>query len=105
MPLSEFEQRELDSIGQGLEKDDPRLAALLNRNSLPSPLRTRLRRGLVFFMAGLCVLALGLVFRAPLVGVTGFAVMSVACYWTTQDVRWTFGRARRQVPQMEGNNE
>lgn len=105
MPLSEFEQRELDSIAQGLEQDDPRLAALLNRNTSPSRLRTRLGRGLLFFMAGLCILVLGLVVRVPLIGVTGFAVMSVAAYWTTKDLRWPFGRARRQVPQMEGNNE
>ena len=105
MPLSEFEQRELDSIAQGLEQDDPRLAALLNRNGPPSSLRTRLGRGLVFFMAGLCVLVLGLVVRAPFIGVTGFAVMSVAGYWTTKDLRWTFGRSKRQVPQLEGNNE
>ena len=105
MPLSEFEQRELASIGQGLEEDDPRLAALLNRTTLAPPLRSRLGRGLLIFLAGLCVLALGLVFRAPFVGVAGFAVMSVAGYWTTKDLRWPFGRAKRQVPQLEGNNE
>ncbi|NUS35688.1 MAG: DUF3040 domain-containing protein, partial [Pseudarthrobacter sp.] len=89
----------------GLEQDDPRLAALLNSSTLPSLLRTRLRRGLVLFAAGLCVLVLGLVVRAPLIGVSGFAVMFLAGYWTTKDLRWPFGRARRQVPQLEGNND
>lgn len=105
MPLSEFEKRELDLISHGLEMEDPRLAALLNKDAFASSLRTRFRRGLVLVAAGTCVLLLGLVVRVPLLGIAGFAVMNGAAYWAIKDLRWSLRNTNRHVTQLEGNNE
>ncbi|WP_159829258.1 DUF3040 domain-containing protein [Arthrobacter sp. 9AX] len=68
MPLSEFEKRELERISNGLGKDDPRLAVLLGQDAF------------------MLILVVGLMLKAPLLGITGFAVMSAAGYWSTTDV-------------------
>ncbi|UUL75187.1 DUF3040 domain-containing protein [Pseudarthrobacter sp. Fe7] len=105
MPLSEFERRELDLISHGLEAEDPRLAALLNKDAFALSLRIRFRRGLLFVAAGACVLFLGLVVRAPLLGIAGFAVMNVAAYWAIKDLRWSLRNTNRHATTLEGNNE
>jgi hypothetical protein len=102
--LSEFEKRELELIRQGLEQEDPRLAAMLGRHAVGLSLRARVTRGLILFAAGVCVLLLGLVIRAPYVGIAGFAVMNGACYWALKDLRWSPRKVDGQVNQMEGNN-
>lgn len=105
MPLSEFEKRELDLISRGLESEDPRLAALLNRDAFALSLRTRFRRGVILVAAGACILIVGLVVRTPLLGIAGFAVMNVAAYWAIKDLRWSLRNTNRHVTQLEGNNE
>jgi hypothetical protein len=105
VPLSEFEKRELELIGHGLEEDDPRLAALLCRDTFGMSLRTRFIRALMLFAAGVCVLLLGLVVRAPTLGIAGFAVMNGAGYWAVKDLRWSLRSMNRHVSQMKGNNE
>lgn len=105
VPLSEFEKRELDLISHGLEAEDPRLAALLNKDAFTLTLRTRFRRGLILVAAGACVLLVGLLVRAPLLGIAGFAVMNVAAYWAIKDLRWSLRGTKRHVTQLGGNNE
>ena len=105
VPLSEFEKRELELIGHGLEDDDPRLAGLLSRATLGISLRTRITSGLILFAAGVCVLLLGLVVRAPSLGIAGFAVMNGAGYWALKDLRWSLRSMNRHAGQMKGNNE
>ncbi len=105
MPLSEFERRELEMIGHGLEEDDPRLAGLLSRDSAALALRTRIRRGLILFAAGVVVLLLGLVMRVPSVGIAGFAVMNGGGYWAIKDLRWSLQSRNRHATKVEGNNE
>ena len=90
MPLSEFERRELERISLDLEEDDPGLAVLLSQDPVPRFGRTRIGRGLTALLAGLCILVVGLLLKAPLVGVTGFAVMCAAGYWTTRNLRGIF---------------
>ncbi|MFP5312566.1 MAG: DUF3040 domain-containing protein [Actinomycetes bacterium] len=105
MPLSEFEKRELEGISHGLELEDPRLAALLGRDAFAHPHRPRLRRGLVLVAAGACVLMLGLVLRAPALGIAGFAVMNCAGYWALKDLRWSRRNRNSSTFRVEGNNE
>jgi hypothetical protein len=105
VPLSEFEKRELDLISHGLEADDPKLAALLNKDAFALSLRTRFRRGLIFVAAGACVLLVGLVVRTPLLGIAGFAVMNWAAYWAIKDLRWSLRNTNRHLTQMEGHSE
>ncbi|UKA65105.1 DUF3040 domain-containing protein [Arthrobacter sp. FW306-05-C] len=105
MPLSEFEKRELELIGHGLEEDDPRLADMLSRDSAALSRRARISRGLVVFAAGVCVLLLGLVMRVPPVGIAGFALMNGGGYWAIKDLRWSLRSRNRRVTQVEGNNE
>ncbi|BCW78815.1 MULTISPECIES: DUF3040 domain-containing protein [Micrococcaceae] len=103
--LSEFEKRELDLISHGLEAEDPKLAALLNKDAFALTLRTRFRRGLVLVAVGACLLLLGLVVRVPLLGIAGFAVMNGAAYWAIKDLRWSLRTTNRHVTQLEGNSE
>lgn len=105
MPLSEFEKRELELIGHGLEEDDPRLAGLLGRDSAALSLRTRISRGLIVFAAGVVVLVLGLVMRVPPVGIAGFALMNGGGYWAIKDLRWSLQSRNRHVTRVEGNSE
>jgi len=105
VPLSEFEKRELELIGHGLAEEDPRLAALLSRDTVGISLRTRFTRGLMLFAAGVCVLLFGLVVRAPSLGIAGFAVMNGAGYWAFKDLPWSLRSMNRNVSQMKGNNE
>ncbi|NUT70958.1 DUF3040 domain-containing protein [Pseudarthrobacter sp. C4D7] len=105
MPLSEFEKRELDLIGHSLEAEDPRLAALLNKDAFELSLRRRFRRGLILVAAGACILILGLMIRVPVLGIAGFAVMNGAAYWAIKDFRWSLRPTNRNVTQVEGNSE
>ncbi|WP_455834307.1 DUF3040 domain-containing protein [Pseudarthrobacter siccitolerans] len=105
MPLSEFERRELERISLDLEEDDPGLAVLLSQDSFLHLDRTRIRGGLAVLLAGLCLLGVGLLLKAPLVGVTGFAVMCAAGYWTTSNLRGIFAGGARGAGQLERNNE
>ena len=105
MPLSEFEKRELDLISNALESEDPRLAALLNKDAFAVSLRTRFRRGLALVAAGAAVLILGLVVRVPLLGIAGFTVMNAAAYWAIKDLRWSLRTTSRHATHVEGNSE
>jgi len=105
VPLSEFEKRELELIGHGLEDEDPRLASLLSRDAFRISLRSRVRRGLVLFATGVCVLLLGLAARAPYLGIAGFAVMNGGGYWAVKDLRWSLRHMNRHATQLEGNTE
>jgi hypothetical protein len=106
VPLSEFERRELERISLDLEEDDPGLAVLLSQDPVPRFGRTLIGRGLTAILAGLCILVVGLLFKAPLVGVTGFAVMCAAGYWTTRNLRGIFaGGGSRGAGQLERNTE
>lgn len=105
MSLSEFEKRELELIGHGLEQDDPRLAGLLNHDAFAHSRRRNLRRALVLFSAGLCILLLGLLGHAPAVGIAGFAVMNGAGYWALKDLHWTFRKSTPHVTQSEDSSD
>jgi len=104
MALSEFERRELEKISSDLEQDDPGLAVLLSQDSFLHLGRTRIRGGVTAQLAGVCLLAVGLLLQAPLVGVTGFAVMCAAGYWTTRNLR-IFAGGGRGAGQLERNTE
>ena len=105
MALSEFERRELEKISSDLEQDDPGLAVLLSQDSFLHLGRTRIRGGVTALLAGVCLLAVGLLLQAPLVGVTGFAVMCAAGYWTTRNLRGNFAGGGRGAGQLERNTE
>jgi hypothetical protein len=102
VPLSEFEKRELELIGHGLEQDDPRLAVLLDHDAFVLSRRTSFRRALVLFAAGVCILLLGLVVHAPAIGIAGFTVMNGAGYWAIRDLHWTFRKSTPHVTPVEG---
>jgi Protein of unknown function (DUF3040) len=105
VPLSDFERRELERISSDPEQDDPGLAVLLSQDSFLRLGRTRIRGGLAILLAGLCLLAVGLLVKAPLVGVTGFAVMCAAGYWITRNLREFFSGGGRGAGELEPNTE
>jgi hypothetical protein len=78
MPLSEDDQRRLDEIERGLQRDDPKFAAL---QSLDRRRRRRMIAAGVVVLIGVVLLVVGLVLTnaAPVVGVfisvSGFLFM------------------------------
>ena len=102
MPLSEFEKRELELIGRGLEQDAPRLAVMLNHDAFARSRRTSFRRALVLLAAGVCILVIGLMAHVPAIGIAGFAVMNGAGYWAVKDLHWTPRKATPHATRVEG---
>ena len=105
MALSEFEKRELDRISSQLELEDPKLALLLGDDGVTVPNRRRLRRGITAVLAGLLILITGQLLQTPLLGITGFGIMCAAGYWTSRNIRWLLGPARRNTDQVERSAE
>ena len=102
MPLSEFEKKELELIGHGLEMDDPRFAVLLNHNGFAASRRAGFRRAAGLFAVGICILLLGLVLHVPAIGIAGFTVMNGAGYWAIKDLHWTLRKAAPHATPVEG---
>lgn len=83
--LSEFEKRELDRIGAGLEHDDPRLSSLLEGDSLRGG-QGRIHRGVTMLIVGLSLMLAGQAMQTSILGVSGFALLCIGSYWTVRDL-------------------
>jgi hypothetical protein len=90
MPLSEYEQRQLEQLERALENDDPRLATTLQRSSHRSPLRY-VFAGLGVVL-GLLLLVVGAAQDMTWLGVVGFALMFAG-------VVFAFSAPRKKGPQ------
>lgn len=85
MPLSEFEKRELDRIGEQLEHEDPRLSSLLDGDALRRGDRIRIHRGLSFLAMGLFLMVAGQMLQVSVLGVFGFALICLGSFRTVRD--------------------
>jgi len=74
MPLSEQEQRLLEEMERSLYQNDSDFVARVTRRQ-GRPTYTTITLGLLGALVGVAVVILGLVFKAPLIGVLGFVVM------------------------------
>lgn len=75
MPLSDHEKRLLEEMEQALASDDPRLVDALNTGRISTGHRVG---AIVGVLVGLAIVLGGLVAKATIVGVAGFAIALVA---------------------------
>jgi hypothetical protein len=85
MPLSEHEQKILEDIERSLQKEDPRFAQQVTRHSLFSLLSTRIRIGVLMFIAGFVMLMLFMI--SLWVALAGFGVMLFSALFIYQQLR------------------
>ena len=79
MPLSEHEQRLLDSIERALYAEDPKFASTVRATDLRTHIRRRTRRAALLFGLGIVLLLAGVVIPQPVLGIVGFMVMLGGC--------------------------
>jgi hypothetical protein len=74
MPLSEQEQRLLEEMERSLYQNDSDFVARVTRRQ-GRPTYTAITLGVLGALVGVAVVILGLVFKAPVIGILGFVVM------------------------------
>ncbi|GAA3338930.1 DUF3040 domain-containing protein [Curtobacterium pusillum] len=74
MPLSEQEQRLLEEMERSLYQNDSDFVARVTRRQ-GRPTYTAITLGVLIALVGVAVVILGLVFKAPVIGILGFVVM------------------------------
>ncbi|MGN8050497.1 DUF3040 domain-containing protein [Curtobacterium sp. 22159] len=74
MPLSEQEQRLLEEMERSLYQNDSDFVARVTRRQ-GRPTYTSITLGVLGALVGVAVVILGLVFKAPVIGIVGFVVM------------------------------
>jgi len=74
MPLSEQEQRLLEEMERSLYQNDSDFVARVTRRQ-GRPTYTSITLGVLGALVGVAVVILGLVFKAPVIGIIGFVVM------------------------------
>ncbi|MBT1542132.1 MULTISPECIES: DUF3040 domain-containing protein [Curtobacterium] len=74
MPLSEQEQRLLEEMERSLYQNDSDFVARVTRRQ-GRPTYTAITLGVLGALAGIAVVIVGLVIKAPLLGILGFVVM------------------------------
>ena len=85
MPLSDHEQKILEEIERGLEKEDPRFANAVSRASLRGHAARRIRLGAFGFVAGFVMLML--VSLSVWVAIGGFGLMLVSALFVYHELR------------------
>jgi hypothetical protein len=95
MPLSEFEKRELDRIGEELQHEDPRLSSLLNGDTLLHRDRLRSQRGVTFLAVGLFLMVAGQALHASVLVLSGFALLCLGSFWAVRAVQNMLDRGNR----------
>ncbi|ROP64023.1 DUF3040 domain-containing protein [Curtobacterium sp. PhB115] len=74
MPLSEQEQRLLEEMERSLYQNDSDFVARVTRRQ-GRPTYTSITLGVLGALAGVAIVIIGLVIKAPLLGILGFVVM------------------------------
>ncbi len=74
MPLSEQEQRLLEEMERSLYQNDSDFVARVTRRQ-GRPTYTAITLGVLGALAGVAIVIVGLVIKAPLLGILGFVVM------------------------------
>ncbi|KRE65007.1 hypothetical protein ASG92_18690 [Arthrobacter sp. Soil736] len=93
MSLSEHEQRTLDQIAEQLEREDPKLASKLGSGRIEAVPGRLVATGALAVVVGCLVLVTGIATQALVMGVTGFAIMSLGAYLVTLRVRFSSVRS------------
>ncbi|MFC7309133.1 DUF3040 domain-containing protein [Streptomyces monticola] len=78
MPLSEHEQRMLESMERALYAEDPKFATALEGSGLRTYTRRRVYQAVAGFLVGIALLMAGMVAQQIWISVVGFLVM-LAC--------------------------
>ena len=75
MPLSDHEQRLLDSIERQLYAEDPKFASTVRTTDLKTHVRRRMRRSALLAGVGIVLLLAGVVVPSVVLGIVGFLSM------------------------------
>lgn len=90
MPLSDYEQRQLEQIGQALRASDPRFADAIRAANPRVHYRRRIIGAALGFLIGVGLLLAGVVANVIAMAVAGFVVMLACSLWAvTSDRRMT----------------
>ena len=98
MPLSEYEQRQLEQIEQALRADDPRFANVVHAADPRVHYKRRVIAAALGFLIGVGLLLAGVVINVALIGVAGFMVMLASSMWAVTSYRRMTGIATGRVP-------
>jgi Protein of unknown function (DUF3040) len=87
VPLSEHEQRQLEQIEQALYADHPRLARAMRSKDPKVHYRRRVVQAGIGFLAGIGLVAAGLVIKHDYYSVGGVALMLLSALWAVRSYR------------------
>jgi hypothetical protein len=87
VPLSEHEQRQLEQIEQALYADHPRLARAMRSKDPKIHYRRRVVQAGIGFLAGVGLVAAGLVIKHDWLSIAGVVLMLASCLWAIRSYR------------------
>ncbi|HEY2508065.1 MAG TPA: DUF3040 domain-containing protein [Streptosporangiaceae bacterium] len=87
MPLSEHEQRQLEQIEQALSADHPRLARTMRAKDPKVHYRRKVLHAAIAFLAGIGLVAAGLLLKYHWIAAIGVLAMVVSCVWAVSSYR------------------
>jgi Protein of unknown function (DUF3040) len=93
MPLSEYEQRQLEQIEQGLRVSDPRFADAVRAADPGVRYKRRIIGAVLGFLIGVGLLLAGVVANVIPVAVAGFVVMLACSLWAVTSYQRMTGNA------------
>jgi hypothetical protein len=98
MPLSEYEQRQLEQIEQGLRVSDPRFADAVRAADPGVRYKRRIIGAVLGFLIGVGLLLAGVVANVIPVAVAGFVVMLACSLWAITSYRRMTGGTTGRAP-------
>ena len=98
MPLSEYEQRQLEQIERALRADDPRLADAVHAADPRVHYKRRVIAAALGFVAGVGLLLAGVVINFIVIAVAGFVVMLACSQWAVTSYQRMTGITTGRVP-------
>jgi hypothetical protein len=102
VPLSKYEQRQLEEIEQALRADDPRFAGAVAAADPRVHYKRRAIAAALGFVAGVGLLLAGVVINIIPVAVAGFVVMLACSLWAVTSYRRMTGITTGRVPAKDG---
>ena len=98
MPLSEYEQRQLEQIEQALRAGDPRFADAVAAADPRVHYRRRVAAAALGFVVGVGLLLAGVVINVIVIAVAGFVVMLACSLWAVTSYRRMTGITTGHIP-------
>ena len=98
MPLSEHEQRQLEQIEQALYREDPKFGRLVRSSDPRVHYKRKLTQALIGVVAGVGLLAAGVVTHHVYLEAAGAVIMLLSLVWAVISWRRHLARVRPLTP-------